>query len=232
MTAANGRLVGEANGSHTSIAATPSNGHIAPATLEDSRSNQQSGDLHDLAARLVAQADELLAIAARLNAGSGAPPVAGEVGLMRSLGMHSLEAIPSDETNWADLARAQYRDRRLRGQLFEDAALFGEPAWDLLLDLFIAARERKQVPVTSACIGAAVPTTTALRWLTVLEAQGLVIRENDASDARRVFVRLSSDAYARMTEYFRRSSRGPRVESPALPRMTGQGGFMFPARVT
>ena len=38
----------------------------------------------------------------------------------------------------ADQARAIYRGRRLRAQILGDDGLFGEPAWDLLLDLFIA----------------------------------------------------------------------------------------------
>ena len=60
------------------------------------------------------------------------------------------------------------------------------------------------MPVTSACIGAAVPTTTALRWIAMLEAKGLITRENDSSDARRVFVKLSPEARQGMADYFAR----------------------------
>ena len=101
-----------------------------------------------------------------------------------------------------ELAHAAYRDRRRRAQLFGDDTLFGEPAWDILLDLFIAAIRQKRVAVTSACIGAAVPTTTALRWLKILEEKGLIAREEDAEDARRTFLRLSPVAYQLMVEYF------------------------------
>ena len=38
--------------------------------------------------------------------------------------------------------------------------LFGEPAWDILLDLYIANVENKPVSVSSACIGSAAPPTT------------------------------------------------------------------------
>lgn len=101
-----------------------------------------------------------------------------------------------------EIAHAAYRDRRRRAQLFGDDTLFGEPAWDILLDLFIAAIRQKRVAVTSACIGAAVPTTTALRWLKILEEKGLIVREEDAEDARRTFLRLSPVAYQLMVEYF------------------------------
>ena len=82
------------------------------------------------------------------------------------------------------------------------------------------AKERKRLPVTSACIGAAVPVTTALRWLTVLEDKGLIVRENDAADARRVFVRLSTDGYEKMITYFSSVAGNMRqdeeIEPPAL----------------
>lgn len=89
------------------------------------------------------------------------------------------------------LARELYGERRRRSRYF-DADLFGEPSWDILLDLYIAACEDRRVPTTSACIGAHVPPTTALRWLRLLEARGLVEREHDGRDGRRTFVGLSA----------------------------------------
>ncbi len=148
------------------------------------------------ARRLIAAANELLAMAAELEeeAARGYAPGAARVG-----------ATLEDDARWLHQARRLYLDRRSRGDVFGDEALFGEPAWDLLLDLFIAAKEGKRVPVTSACIGAAVPTTTALRWLSLMEQRSLILREADPADARRVFVRLSADAYSRMVTYFARA---------------------------
>lgn len=80
------------------------------------------------------------------------------------------------------------------------ADLFGEPTWDILLDLYIAAREDRRVPTTSACIGAHVPPTTALRWLRILEARGLVEREDDGRDGRRTFVCLTFRGLAAMDQ--------------------------------
>ena len=151
------------------------------------------------ARQLAAMADDMFALAAELD----------------EQGDYAPEALDS---RMALLARDAYRNRRLRGQFFDNEALFGEPAWDLLLDLFIAAREGKQVPVTSACIGAAVPTTTALRWLAVLEGRGLIIREADGRDARRIFVRLSPDADQQVAEYFIRITRASRAELQTILR--------------
>jgi len=98
------------------------------------------------------------------------------------------------------LAREIYAGRRRRARFFA-SDLFGEPTWDILLDLYIAARENRRVPTTSACIGAHVPPTTALRWLRILEARGIVEREEDGRDGRRTFVRLSARGLLSMDGY-------------------------------
>lgn len=95
------------------------------------------------------------------------------------------------------LARELYASRRRRHR-YLPAELFGEPTWDILLDLYVAAREGRRVPTTSACIGAHVPPTTALRWLRILESRGMVEREDDGRDGRRTFVCLSATGLAAM----------------------------------
>lgn len=117
-----------------------------------------------------------------------------------------VEAVPSPEPINAEtqarhtaIAREIYAARRRRHKALP-ADLFGEPTWDILLDLYIAAREDRRVPTTSACIGAHVPPTTALRWLRILEARGLVEREDDGRDGRRTFVCLTFRGLAAMDQ--------------------------------
>jgi DNA-binding MarR family transcriptional regulator len=50
-----------------------------------------------------------------------------------------------------------------------------------------------RVPVSSLCIAADVPPTTALRWLKTLVQQGLFVRRADPHDGRRVFVELAPE---------------------------------------
>lgn len=103
---------------------------------------------------------------------------------------------------YGDLAREAYAVRRRRTTIFDNNELFGEPAWDILLDLYIANVEDKSVSVSSACIGSAAPPTTGLRWLGVLSEQGLIAREHDPEDQRRVLVRLTEKGLCAMDEYF------------------------------
>ncbi|WP_373474679.1 hypothetical protein [Sphingorhabdus sp.] len=93
------------------------------------------------------------------------------------------------------------RLRRQRERFF-DSELFADPAWDILLDLKAAQFENQNVSVSSLCIAAAVPSTTALRWITVMTESGMLVRRQDPDDARRVFIELSSRASAQLDDYF------------------------------
>lgn len=90
---------------------------------------------------------------------------------------------------------------RRRNQLFEDqgsADLFADPAWHMLLDLFIAARTDKAISVSSLCIASLAPQTTALRHINTLVKRGLIVRTRDAGDSRRIFLTLAPATHAMM----------------------------------
>lgn len=91
----------------------------------------------------------------------------------------------------AACAAELYRMRRRRERLF-NPELLGEPCWDMLLDLFVNTVRCNPVRVTAACIASSAPTTTALRWLSILEANGLLERYPDPFDRRVVLIRLTS----------------------------------------
>jgi len=96
----------------------------------------------------------------------------------------------ADPDTLACLAFGFYETRRLRDRHFKND-LFGDPAWDILLDLFVQKSAGKRVSITSACIASGTPPTTGLRWVALLVEEGLVIREGDEVDRRRAFLRLS-----------------------------------------
>ncbi len=100
-----------------------------------------------------------------------------------------------------DTIRSIIRARRLRGRYF-DEELFADPAWDMLLDLLHAEISGLRVPVSSLCIAAAVPATTALRWLKTMVQQGIFLRDSDPHDGRRVFVELAPQSSQALRRYF------------------------------
>ncbi len=110
----------------------------------------------------------------------------------------SIDERPID----AAYVRRLIKVRRDRERFFP-AELFADPAWDMLLDLTAARLEGKSVPVSSLCIAAAVPTTTALRWIRSLSESGIFERRIDPGDARRTYISLSDAAAAAMFGYLR-----------------------------
>jgi len=106
---------------------------------------------------------------------------------------------PAPEIEGSEI-RAVIRARRLRSQFFA-ADLFADPAWDMLLDLFAASLEKRRVSVSSLCIAAAVPPTTALRWIGTMHDAGLFSREADPGDRRRAYIVLSEKALQGMRAY-------------------------------
>lgn len=97
--------------------------------------------------------------------------------------------------------RRMIRARQQRARFF-DGELFADPAWDMLLDLTAARAEGVRVSVSSLCIAAGVPPTTALRWIGQMTDSGLFTRLEDRSDRRRAFIALSDRAADGMARYF------------------------------
>jgi hypothetical protein len=106
----------------------------------------------------------------------------------------------------AGTVRAIIRARRLREQFF-GPDLFADPAWDILLDLFAARLEQQRVAVSSLCIAAAVPATTALRWIKTLTDTGLLVRAADPQDGRRVYIELAPQAAEGLEAYLKAAQR-------------------------
>lgn len=98
-----------------------------------------------------------------------------------------------------EAAKALYRLRRRRDDIFPKG-LFADPAWDILLDLYVSEIEGKNICITSACAASGVPPTTALRWLTVLEEREMITRYDDPNDHRRAFVRITGATVYKITK--------------------------------
>jgi len=161
-------------------------------------SNASINRLSDMATdqsaeRLRQLSDEVNRIAATLARLSAGPAAAAR----------KFEPLQSNEAPEvaADTVRAVIRARRLRTRFFPEH-LFADPAWDMLLDLLQAELAQLRVPVSSLCIAAAVPATTALRWLKTMVTEGIFLRRADPHDGRRVFVELAPDASRTLRRYF------------------------------
>lgn len=80
------------------------------------------------------------------------------------------------------------RRLRMRRNDLIGAPLFRDPAWDMLLELYSAHQQGRELSVSSLCYASGVPQTTALRQLARLEEHGLITRSGDSNDNRRYIV--------------------------------------------
>jgi DNA-binding MarR family transcriptional regulator len=106
----------------------------------------------------------------------------------------------ADQSITAREIRQLLKARRARAAFF-GADLFADPAWDILLFTYAARLEQQRVSIGAVCESAAVPSTTALRWINKLEQDGWVSRSDDPLDGRRAWIELSADGLERMERY-------------------------------
>lgn len=81
-----------------------------------------------------------------------------------------------------------FRMRRARDQQIP-SGIVGEPAWDMLLALYI--EDPAGLPISSICYASGVPSSTGLRWIAALTKKGLVDREPHQRDRRVTLVSLT-----------------------------------------
>jgi len=145
--------------------------------------------------RLRQLSEEVSRIASTLARLSSAPPL--------SHTPRSAPAEPGEEPQAVSVEQVRnvIRARRLRSRYFPED-LFADPAWDMLLDLLQAEISQLRVPVSSLCIAASVPATTALRWLRSMVDRQMFVRRADPHDGRRVFVELAPDTSRALRSYF------------------------------
>lgn len=97
-------------------------------------------------------------------------------------------------------ARHLYKIRRKREDAFGAVSLFSDPAWDMLLGLYIDEGERRSTQVSSACSWASAAPTTGLRYVDKLVRLELVERIPDPFDARRHYVSLTRETHHRISQ--------------------------------
>lgn len=96
-----------------------------------------------------------------------------------------------------EFARRVLRVRQQRNAIL-GADSFRDPAWDMLLDLYVQDGSCGGTMVSALCIASGVPQTTALRYIYRLEQLGLVQTTDHPTDQRRTMVSLTDNARPRI----------------------------------
>lgn len=88
---------------------------------------------------------------------------------------------------------------------FFSSALFSEPAWDILLNLYAAGIEQRPLSVSALAKIANVEPSTASRWLSALEIENLITRRSMKGEEK---ISLSQKGWFAMDSYFENMSSG------------------------
>jgi DNA-binding MarR family transcriptional regulator len=110
-------------------------------------------------------------------------------------------------------ARRLSAARRFRDRVF-GRELFPNPAWNILVELFIAGEEGRNVTIKSACVAAGVPQSTALRHIAHLIEVRLTARAQHPSDARSAYLRLTERGHSKMVTFVSLSAAHPGAPDP------------------
>jgi DNA-binding transcriptional ArsR family regulator len=100
-------------------------------------------------------------------------------------------------------AERLYAERRRRDALFP-GRLFGEPAWDLLLAMFIARDKGQAMILCKAYHAAGVSDTTGRRLLDRMEEEGLITRRRAPRSRKMRIVELTDLAIELLLDYLAR----------------------------
>lgn len=130
-----------------------------------------------------------------------------------SMGLAAGRPLPDEAagTDGADIflrtVDRAFHARKARTRYFPQE-LFAEPAWDMLLHLFRCELRRRRVSTSDLCLAAGVPQTTAIRWISTMDQQGLVISEREGHEDQPSFITLSANARAALRRYFNEVAEG------------------------
>ena len=114
------------------------------------------------------------------------------------------KALRSSNINQKTIIQTASRlleERRLRGEHLPLSDLLGEPAWDVLLFIFVSQAKGKGAKVEGLAFASRIPVAHALRWLERLESREMVFAYRDEENDGEVFLRLTSKGHSAMSQY-------------------------------
>lgn len=164
----------------------------------DGRTGQAAADHTGIAAQLHSIATQLWSLAADRSALAGDGDSGGPVPVNGTSSSAAGGAIPD---GLVELVESEYWERRNREKLF-GADLFGEPAWDMLLYLYSRQLRGVAVGTSSLARASSVPSTTALRWMAVMERSGILEKCTSSRDGRVRVQKLTQNASALLERFF------------------------------
>lgn len=132
-------------------------------------------------------------------------------------------AAAMQDADLTEFARQLLAGRKQRDHYF-DPVLFSNPAWDILLNLYVADAESRPVNVLESYPASTVPQGVALRWLGYLKQEEMVVEMPDPARPRRTVIRLSDQTRLTISSYLGSLvslGLGPEPAMPDIPQARG-----------
>ena len=98
-------------------------------------------------------------------------------------------------------ALATIKMRQLRHE-FLNPAMFGEPAFDMLLALYVTKAEPGILPLPALSTLVGVPETCAARWLKLLVSEGLALSVGGYGEPGSIHAAITDKGRIVLDEYF------------------------------
>ncbi|MEY2926635.1 MAG: hypothetical protein RL367_1112 [Pseudomonadota bacterium] len=109
----------------------------------------------------------------------------------------SVEIFDKDLT---EAARKLIRKHQARDLALGKPGLFGDPAWDIMLALFVAGEEDRPFMLSEACTVSTLSPPTVQRYLKVMEMRALVEIKPHETDHQDSYLALKPMARVSMTQ--------------------------------
>lgn len=113
---------------------------------------------------------------------------------------HLLASKMASAPEFTSRLKQIYAAQRIRRKTF-DTPLIGDPAWEILLYVFIATSESRAVTVGEACQIESASQATAQRYVNYMVDRGLLQRSPNASDKRSSILTISESGISKMISY-------------------------------
>lgn len=106
-------------------------------------------------------------------------------------------------------------DSRNHLHKFLPARYFNDPAFDMLLDLFVATETGGARSFKVTALASRVPPATAARYVEMMVQDGIILREADRQDGRRTLLSLSDRAMTSLRDWLSAISPVPLHRLPS-----------------
>ena len=120
-------------------------------------------------------------------------------------------------------ARQILAGRKQRERYF-DPMLFSNPAWDILLGLYVAEGEGRRLSLIECSTASTVPQGVALRWLAYFKQEEMVVEASDLPRPNKSVIRLTDETRMAVSAYLGSLfslGLGPEPAIPDIPRAAG-----------